>query len=213
MRQDRFPVLKTAFMITVAMAPLWTPAGAQVVTEMTPERIAAAITAGERNKVAIGEMWESSGSAWGRAHIATFSTVFMRVAAAARQAKREYRNFTPAKVTPERIAPELHVYAWPKADIDVQAVIITPRKGNREEKAAGAFRPERFLELSMQFKNLFGAEFEGIGRMAVFPLSALSKGNEVHVVYSGKVVIGTNRKGPTVTCDDCKVGFDLDNVR
>jgi len=32
------------------------------------------------------------------------------VAAAARQAKKEYRKFTPTDVTPEMIAPELHVY-------------------------------------------------------------------------------------------------------
>jgi hypothetical protein len=186
---------------------------AQVYTEMTPERVAEAIVAGEKNKAPDGQMWESSGWAWGRAHIATFSTPFMRVAAAARQAKREYRRFTAADVTPEMVAPELHVYAWPKADINVQAVIITPRKGNREEKAAAAIHPERFVELPMQFKNLFGAEFDGVGRMAVFPLSAISKDHEVHVVYNGKVVIGTNQRGPSVTCDDCKVGFDLDRVK
>lgn len=206
-------VRRTLSIFVLASALLPVTVSAQIVTEMTPERIAEAIAAGERNKVASGEMWESSGWAWGRAHIATFSTPFMRVAAAARQAKREYRKFTTAEVTPEMIAPELHIYAWPKADIDVQAVVITPRKGTREEKAAASFRPERFEELPMQFKNLFGAEFEGVGRMAVFTLAAIAKENEVHVIYSGKVVIGTNRNGPTVTCDDCKVGFDLDNVR
>jgi hypothetical protein len=201
------------FALAVILAAAPPNAVAQIVTDMTPERIAEAIAAGEKNKVASGEMWESSGWAWGRAHIATFSTPFMRVAAAARQAKREYRKFTPADVTEDMVAQELHIYAWPKADISVQAVVITPRRGNREEKAAASIHSERFIEIPMVFQNLFGAEFEGVGQMAVFPLSALSKDNEVHVVYSGKVVIGTNRKGPTVTCDDCKVGFDLDNVR
>jgi hypothetical protein len=184
-----------------------------IVQEMTPERITEAITAGERNKVSTGEMWESSGWAWGRAHIATFSTPFMRVAAAARQAKREYRKFNAADVTPEMIAPELHVYAWPKAAIDVQAVVITPRKGGREEKEARSVHPERFVEIPMAFQNMFGAEFEGVGRMAVFPLSALSDDHEVHVVYSGSVVIGTNQRGPSVVCIDCKVGFNLSKVR
>src|SRR3982751_1925332 len=81
----------------------------RIATEMTPQAIADAIKAGEKGDVADGVITKSSGFSWGSIHIATFSTPFMRVAAAARQEKKAYRKFTPADVTPEMIAPELHV--------------------------------------------------------------------------------------------------------
>src|SRR5262245_6598419 len=89
--------------------------GQQVVSEMTPQRIAEAIQAGERGNVPSGVMSEKSGWSWGSLHIATFSTPFMRVAAAARQAKKEYRKFAANDVTAEMTAPELHIYAWAAA--------------------------------------------------------------------------------------------------
>jgi hypothetical protein len=90
--------------------------GQQIITQMTPDLIADAIKAGEKGDVADGMMMKSSGWSWGSIHIATFSTPYMRVAIAARQAKKAYRKFTPADVTTEMIAPELHVYAWPQVN-------------------------------------------------------------------------------------------------
>jgi hypothetical protein len=190
-----------------------------VVAEMTPQLIAEAIAAGERGNVASGQLTQSSGFSWGSIHIATFSTPFMRVAAAARQAKRTYKKFTPEQVTPEMVALELHVYAWSQglsehgpAAANVTAVVITPRKGNEEQKAAMAIQATRFEEIPMVFQNLFGAKAEGVGRMAVFPLSALTEDNEVHVVYDKEARIGANAAGGR-HCDDCRAGFDLKGVR
>jgi hypothetical protein len=64
----------------------------------------------------------------------------------------------------------------------------------------------------MVFQNLFGAKAEGVGRMAVFPLSALTEDNEVHVVYDKEARIGANAAGGR-HCDDCRAGFDLKGVR
>lgn len=92
--------------------------GQRVVTEMTPQIIADAIRAGEKGEVADGTITKSSGWSWGSIHIATFSTPFMRVAMAARAAKKAYRQFRPEDVTPEMIAPELHIYAWSQMNGD-----------------------------------------------------------------------------------------------
>ena len=50
------------------------------------------------------------------------------------------------------------------------------------------------------------------GQIAVFPLSALTDENEVHVVYDRSATIGRNAAGG-VTCDDCNAGFNLSGVR
>jgi hypothetical protein len=190
--------------------------GQQVVSDMTPQVIAEAIEAGERGRVPSGELTERSGWSWGSLHIATFSTPFMRVAAASRQAKKQYRKFGAGDVTPEMIAPELHVYAWATAEgvsaSSVSAVVITPKKGSQAQKMEKAIHPTRFEPIPQQFQNLFGATARGTGRIAVFPLSALSEDNEVHVVYDQSATIGGNAAGG-VKCDDCKAGFSLRGVR
>jgi hypothetical protein len=184
-----------------------TVSSAQVVADMTSAEIAAAVIVGERNKVPAGDV---SYPSWGmiKVTIATFSTPFMRVAAAARQAKREYRAFGPDDITAEMTAPELHVYAWPVAGAEVQAVVITPKGLDKEERLAAATHASRLEPLPATFQNWFGATFEGVGKMAVFPLSVLTKDHEVHIVYNQRVSMSS---GPA--CDDCKGVFKLKDVR
>jgi hypothetical protein len=188
----------------------------RIVADMSPKMIAEAIQAGERGNVPSGVMSEKSGWSWGSLHIATFSTPFMRVAAAARQAKKEYRKFSSQDVTPEMVAPELHIYAWANAEgvsaANVSAVVITSKQGNQAQKMEKAIHPTRFEPIPQQFQNLFGATAQGTGRIAVFPLDALSEANEVHVVYDRSATIGANAAGG-VKCDDCKAGFSLKGVR
>lgn len=191
----------------------------RIIAEMTPALIDEAIKNGTKGDVPSGQIVQSSGFSWGSIHIATFSTPYMRVAAAARQAKKEYKKFTAADVTAEMIAPELHVYAWPlgltengPAAANVTALVITPKKGNEEERAAKAVHPTKFEDIPATFQNLFGAKADGVGRMGVFPLSALSEDNEVHVVYDKKAKIGNNAAGGR-HCDDCHAGFNLKGVR
>jgi hypothetical protein len=209
--------------------------GQHVVSGMTPQLIAEAIKAGEKGDVSDGAITKSSGWSWGSIRIATFSTPFMRVAMAARQAKKAYQKFTPADVTPEMIEPELHIYAWPQVNgadkprrdpiggnaiydkapvggVNVTAVVITPQKGNQDEKMAAAIRPSRFEEMTALWQNLFGAEIRTLGMVAVFPLSALSDDNEVHVIYDKPATMGTNAIGG-MHCEDCNAGFNLKKVK
>jgi hypothetical protein len=208
-----------ALVLAVCATALEMQAQIGIVTNMTPELVAEAIKVGEKGDVPSGRLTQSSGFSWGSVHIATFSTPFMRVAMAARQAKKEYRKFTPADVTPEMIAPELHVYAWSQGlaengpdTANVTAVVITPKKGNKEEKAGKAIQSLRFEPIPQTFQNLLGAKVEGVGRMAVFPLNALSEDNEVHVVYDKNAKMGENAAGGR-HCDDCHAGFSLKGVR
>jgi hypothetical protein len=207
----------------------------RVVAEMTPQAIAEAIKAGEKGDVSDGVITKSSGWSWGSIHIATFSTPYMRVAMAAKQAKKAYKKFTPADVTPEMIAPELHVYAWSQLNganqpshapiggapigdsaaagaVNVTTIVITPRKGKQEEKMAAAIHPTRFERMPVVWQNLFGAQIDAVGMVATFPLSALSEDNEVHVIYDKPATMGTNALGGR-HCDDCSAGFSLRNVR
>jgi hypothetical protein len=207
----------------------------QVVTEMTPQLIAEAIKAGEKGDIADGVVKKSSGWSWGSIHIATFSTPYMRVAMAARQAKKAYKKFAPADVTPEMIAPELHVYAWPQVNganqphrdpvggnaiydkapagaVNVRTIVITPRKGSQEQKMTAAIHPTRFEEMPILWQNLFGAEIGTLGMLATFPLSALSEQNEVHVVYDKAATMGTNAIGGT-HCEDCSASLQLKKVK
>lgn len=154
---------------------------------------------------------------------------------AARQAKKAYRKFTPADVTPEMIAPELHVYAWsqfnganqptrdpiggaaihdraPAGAANVTAIVITPKKGKQEHKMAAAIHPTRFEPIPTLWQNLFGAEIQAFGMVAAFPLSALSEENEVHVIYDRPATMGMNAIGGR-HCDDCSAEFKLKKVR
>jgi len=210
-------------------------AHAQVVTEMTPATIAEAIRAGEKGDVPSGAITKSSGWSWGSVHVASFSTPFMRVAAASRAAKKAYKKFTVEDVTPEMIAPELHVYGWsqvnganqPRRDpiggnaihdsarpgaISVTAVVITSKRGKHEQKMASAIHPIRFETIPTVWQNLFGAKLEAEGMLAVFPLSALSDDKEVHIVYERPVTMGTNAAGGR-HCEDCSAGFSVKGVR
>lgn len=187
----------------------------RVVSTLTPELIGEAIRAGERGSLPSGELMEKSGWSWGSLHIATFSTPFMRVATAAGQARRQSRTFTAGDVTAAMTAPELHVHAWAAVDgmnvANVSEVFITPKKGSQTAKLAKAIRPERIESVPQPVSSLVGATTQVTGRLAVFPLSALSEDNEVHVVYDRQTSIGVT--AAAVKCADCKAAFSLKGVR
>jgi len=177
--------------------------------------IAAAVEAGQRGKVPNTKLVHPAGMNSGRVLIGSFSTPFTRVTAAAAAAKRNYKTFTVADVTPDLIAPELHVYAlsrpWGLEAARIEAVVITPAKGKDEEKRARAIQPLRLEPTPTAFRSLLGVEFEGEHMLAVFPLSALSEANEVHIVYAVPVPGGPN--GDVKGCRDCHDTFSLKDVR
>jgi hypothetical protein len=159
----------------------------QLVFEMTPARIEEAIAYAKREKnpdTIYVIQYGNFGAGWKFAAAAT--TPYLRVVAAATDAKRKYKDFTAADVTPEMIAPELHIYASSLQDgastYDVETIVIMP-KGERDP--AKVVRPVRTSEIAEERKNLLGAEFKGKGMLSVFPLTMFASGHEVRIVRSG----------------------------
>jgi hypothetical protein len=185
--------------------------GQGIVTEMTPALIEEAIRTGERGRIADTGLYRGAFGVMGDLRVGFYSTPYLRVALAARLAKRDYRTFTPADVTPDMLVPELHIYAFPQvagAEVsNVTAVVVTPRKGTPDQKRDRAIHPLRVEPLTTQWANLFGAKFEGQGRIAAFPLSVLSEQNEVHVVYDRPATIGDVGRVGSRHCTDCDVEF------
>jgi hypothetical protein len=188
----------------------------RIITEMTPALIAEAIKAGEEGNISDGKINKRYGWNATKAHLATFSTPFMRVAWAAGEAKKEYRKFTAADVTPEMIAPELHIYGWSQIDgartSNVTAMVVTPKKGKEEEKRSKAKHPLRFEPIPTIYKYIYGGVFEANGRLGIFPLSVLSEENEIHIIYDNRVKI-TFDTVRSAYCEDCNAEFKLDKVR
>ncbi len=197
----------------VGLAALFTaPSSAQVVTEMTPERVREAIALGNSQKEAPYYEIRKSGSFGStyKPRLGSFTTPFLRVAQAAYEAKKQYRPFTEADVSKEMLSAELHVYGMAQAEgariANVQTIVITP-KGQRDP--ASANRPVSTAEVPVQYRNLTGMTAEGKNLMAVFPLGVLREGYEVHIVYDSGVHDGRIDR----FCEDCFVEFKLDKVR
>ena len=194
------------------VALLAAPASAQIVTEMTPEKIREAIAFGTAQKEApyyeirkpgfVGSVYKP--------RLGSFTTPFLRVALAAYEAKKLYKTFTETDVSREMVAPEVHVYGMSQADgariANVQAIVITP-KGRRDP--ASSIRPASTAEVPVQYRNLMGMTAQGKSLMAVFPLSDFREGNEVHIIFDSGVHDGAVAK----FCEDCFVELKLEKIR
>lgn len=187
-------------------------ASAQVVTDMTPEKVREAIAFGTSQKEApyyeirkpgfIGSVYKP--------RLGSFTTPFLRVALAAYEAKKQYKVFTEADVSKEMVAPEVHVYGMSQADgariANVQTVVVTP-KGRHDP--ASAIRSISTAEVPVQYQNLMGMNAEGMSLVAVFPLEVFREGHEVHIVFDSGVHDGAKNK----FCEDCFVELKLDKIR
>lgn len=186
-----------------------------VVREMTPERIAEAIAAGEKAR---WFFWgfEANESA---TEIGRFSTPFMRVAAAASRAQLNYGRLKPQDVSPELIKPELHVYVMDQGPIleprrnSVQAVVITNAEGKYGEKFASAVRPLVFEELPESLRYGMLDMTTGPWRVAVFPLDLLNENREVHVVFREYISVEDKDGQHKYTCTDCATRLKFREVR
>ncbi len=148
---------------------------ADVVTEMTPERIREAIAFGTKKKslsnYPIGDEWNV---------LLNFSTPFLRVAQAAAEAASTYRPFGEADVTPDLIEPEIRLNAvasiYNVAIVsNVRAVVIVLPDGR-------VIQPSRVEERIEDYQNRYGAKGTARSLIAYFPLSVVMDGNEVRVV-------------------------------
>ncbi len=186
----------------------------QIIGEMTPERVREAISAGMKAKeVTAYKVQEKARWSWPPL-IAVYTTPFMRVMLAAHAATKRYRPFSEADVTPEMLAPEIHVYAASQslegaAIANVEAVVVLPRDSKDSSQAV---HPLRMNEASEQYKNLFGFVGEGRGMIAVFPLDVWRDDNEVHVVFD-KEIPSSHGPGARGGCKDCKSRIYLEKIR
>lgn len=162
---------------------------AQLVTEMTPQLIERAIAEGASAKKAepykIGFFAKTYG---------TFTTPYQRVVLAAFDAKRAYKPFTAADVSPELVAPELRVRAEPfdfkNGVANVVAVVVTKR-GTRE-----ATQPISSAPFDLEFSNAFGKKITGKGLEASFPLSVVDPSNEIRIVMDSGAREQTEKLDP-----------------
>lgn len=161
-------------------------ASAQVVTDMTPERVREAVAYGSTGKAALYRI----GGGLTSPLTALYTTPFLRVALAAGEAKAQYRPFDEAAVSAELLLPGVvEVYAparppearYGSPAVSVKAVVVMPSGG---KDAALAIHPTRTVPGIERYANLLGATQDAIGLTAHFPLRALSEGNELRVIYS-----------------------------
>jgi hypothetical protein len=191
----------------IAVCWLWTVAAeAQVVAEMTPDLVKAAIAD-----------TKADGCYDLKKGFACFTTPYSRVAFAAREARKKYAPFTELQVTPEMVAPVVEVMAWPQNSfvfgsgktgppISVSRIVIMPAKGKDPSQA---IQPSEQVDLDRSYSNLLGATWEARGILARFPLAVVSVGNEVRVVYDGKGCADWHTK----PSEECVFRFDLKGVR
>lgn len=153
------------------------PSSAQVVTEMTPGRIAEAIAEGQRKKAKPYDAGDCQ-----------FTTPYLRVVMASAAAKANYKPFTSTDVTPDMIAAELEVYiptdqGSPRRGYGLFSptnVVIMPKDG---QDVSTAIQPLTTAPLTERYQNTFGASVDAQAVFARFPLSALADGREIRVRY------------------------------
>jgi hypothetical protein len=110
---------------------------------------------------------------------ATSDTIFLveAPASAGEPAVGSSCAFAAADVTPDFIAPELHVIALAQTaatDDGMVATVLSVVLGRRGSKApADVIQPLKTTDLTTQYQNLVGTAFKGTGVVATFPLSAL----------------------------------------
>ena len=198
---------------TVTLAVVGT-AQAQVVRDITSDRIRDAIAIGTKTKdLRPYRIQEKARLSWPPL-IAVYTTPFLRVALAANAAKKQYRAFTEANVTAEMIAPEIQIYAASQslggtAVANVLTIVVLPHNSKDSSRAV---HPSRMNEASEEYKNLFGFTGEGKGMLAVFPLDVWTENNEVHVVFDTGIP-SANGYGSLGGCTDCKSRIYLEKVR
>ena len=150
---------------------------AQIIRDMTPERIRDAIAFGTKSKdLGWYRVQEKVRFTWPPL-IAVYTTPFLRVALAANAAKNQYKPFTEADVTPDMIKPEILVYAQSQAvqgaDIaNVETIVVLP---HNSKDASRAVHPTETRDASQEYKNLLGFSGEGKGLVAVFQIDAWSE--------------------------------------
>ena len=162
---------------------------AQIVGDMSSDRIREAIALGTKARD-LEPYRINEGANWSPPFkFAVYTTPFLRVALAAYNAKKQYKQFTEADVQPSMLAPEVEVYASSQPIegtqiANVETIVLLPYKG---KDRSTAILPTRTSALPDEYRNLYGFVGRGGGMLAVFPLDAWQENNELHVVFDKPV--------------------------
>ena len=179
----------------------------QIVTEMTADKISEAIAWGPTQDSF--HAYVSKGNA-----SCQFTTPYLRVAIAAKEAKKAYKPFAEANVTPEMKAPVVQMicHASPvmgnlltEGVSSVENIVILPRDGG-----GTPIQPTVSKTISDPLRNKLGNTYEASGMIAIFPLDVLRAENQVHVIFTRKIYPKGRLLG---SCQDCAMDFKLDNIR
>jgi hypothetical protein len=187
---------------------------AQIVRDMSADRIREAIAIGNKAKdLGAYRIQEKARWSWPPL-IGFYTTPFLRVALAANTAKRHYKQFVEADVTPEMLAPEIQVYAPSQAAggaeiANVETIVLMP---NKSKDTSLAIQPRTIADATEEYKNLFGFSSVGKGKLAVFPIEVWQESTEIHVVFDHPVP-SSQGPGKMGGCTDCKSRIYLDKIR
>ena len=151
---------------------------------------------------------------WGNGPlIGIISTPFSRVVRAALAARKKGESFAATDAPLELTAPEFHVIATSQlATTDdamsafVTAVVLGPSENNTENNVV---KPSKTLDLTKEYQDLNGTAFDRPGMVAIFPLTALEKNNEIRVTFD-RIAQGSNA---LTTCRECVVPLNLIRIR
>ena len=202
-------VLVLALMIPAAMT-----GQAQIITDMSPERIRQAIAFGTSERdLGWYRIQEKARWSWPPL-IATYTTPYLRVALAANEAKKRYKIFTAAEVTPDMLAPVIVVRAWSRYSVDrevanVLMIVLLPHDSKDAAEAIHA--------TEMQDASQFGFTEKGKGLLAVFPLESWREDKDLRVVFDreipGSHADDAHLPSSTGSCKDCKSRIYLKSVQ
>jgi hypothetical protein len=188
--------------VALLLVLLAVPARAEIVRNMTPERVREALAWGAAQKEIPAYPLKSG--IYGRAQRwAVVSTPFSRVAEVGHKAKREYATVDETVISADLLEPYVDILVGPRVIqpytnrparvIGVSKVVITGRNGT------SPLQPLEQAPLVQSYGNLFGAEWIANAVSARFPLDVVRADTEVHVVYEDG--------------DDVTFRFDLSRVR
>jgi hypothetical protein len=171
-------ILARYLLLLLVCVCLATPCAAQVITEMTPERIAEAITEGQKKNAKPYEAGDCF-----------FTTPYLRVVLASSAAAAAYRPFTATDVTPDMTAAELEVYVpvdrgSPRRGYGLfspTSAVVMPKDS---ENVAAAIQPLRASSVAQRYQNDFGATANAQAILVRFPLTALADRREIRVRYT-----------------------------
>ncbi len=179
-----------SLLAAAVLAGLASDAGAQVLQDLTPEQVRAALADAKAD------------GCYSLKYHACFTTPYSRVVALAANARELNKTATEADVTPEIIAPgELHIHVFDDIWLGrgwrlarVQAAWLGPASNG----GVPPIEPTRTLTPGTLFikdrtKSIVGKQYPELAtayRTLVFPLSVLSEGNELHVRFDHPVSCG-----------------------